>query len=360
LKKQHLVFNFTDQITPKNPMHKILLTIAISTLATCSFAQTDSSAFFFQKGMDEKEKGRKLESLKQFERAFYYNPKDIKTVSELASAYLHINRYGQAKEKFLLLEKMGDRSDSTYRQLMLLSFNSRQFDDVIKYASLLKKVRPAEQTAFYLGKSFYEKEDLGNAIAYLKIAEKEIPGNADIPYTIARAYADMFNYQKAIEFFHKAIALKPAENRWIYELALIYDALPDPKNSLKYMIEAGDKGYKKDREYMQNLSTAYLNAGQLNEGIGILKDLLQKRPSDIYILNSLAEAYYDSKKYDEAIAFFDQLLEVDPKNAGALYMIGMSFQKKGQKEKGMALCDKAIEMDPGLQNLKQKKELPGF
>jgi hypothetical protein len=41
-------------------------------------------------------------------------------------------------------------------------------------------------------------------------------------------------------------------------------------------------------------------------------------------------------------------------------MIGMSFQKKGEKEKGMALCDKAIQLDPSLQNLKQKKELPGF
>lgn len=341
-------------------MRKLILSLLVICISILANSQSDSATFFYQKGLDEKAKGRQLESLKQFEKAYKYNQADKKIVSEMAAAYLHMNRYGQAKEKFLQLEKMGDKSDSTYRQLMLLSFNSRQFDDVIKYASLLKKVKPAEQTAYYLGKSFYEKEDLKNGIIYLQIAEKEMPVNSDIPYTIARAYADMFNYQKAVPYFQKAIELNPGQNRWMYELALIYDAMPDPKNCLKYMLMAGDNGYKKDREYMQNLSTAYLNVGQLNEGIAILKDMLDKRPSDIYILNSLGEAYYDSKKYDDAIIYFDQLVALDPKNAGALYMIGMSYQKKGEKQKGMAICDKAIEMDPGLQNLRQKKELPGF
>jgi len=341
-------------------MRKIILSLVVISISILSNAQTDSASFYYQKALEEKAKGRQLESVKQFEKAFRYNSNDKKIVSEMAAGYLHLNRYAQAKEKFQLLEKLGDQSDSTYRQLMLLSFNSRQFDDVIKYASLLKKVKPAEQTAYYLGKSFYEKEDLGNAIKYLQIAEKEQPQNSDVPYTIARSYADMFNYKNALVYFQKAVAMEPQQNRWIYEMALIYDAVPDPKNALKYMIEAGDKGYKKDREYMQNLSTAYLNAGKLNEGIDILKDMIQKRPSDIYLLNSLAEAYYDSKKYDDAISFFDQLLAIDPNNASALYMIGMSYQKKGEKERGMSICDKAIQMDPSLQNLKQKKELPGF
>ncbi len=341
-------------------MLKIILALTLIFTLSQAFGQPDSAAFFYQKGMEENIKGRALESVRQFEKAYQYNSKDKSIISALASGYLHLNRYGQAREKFLLLEKLGDHSDSTYRQLMLLSFSNRQFDETIKYASLLKKVRPEEYTAYYLGKSFYEKGDLKNGIIYLQIAEKENPSNADIPYTIARSYADMFNYQKALTYFQKAVTLNPTQNRWIYEMALIYDAVPDPKNALKYILEAGEKGYHKDREYLQNLSTAYLNNGSLKEGIDILKNMLEQRPSDIYILNSLAEAYYDSKKYDDAILFFNQLLSLDPNNAGALYMIGMSWQKKGQKEKGMGLCDRAIQMDPSLQNLKQKREVSGF
>lgn len=336
-------------------MRKIILTAAVLGMSTAIFAQADSAAHFLQKGMDEKAKGRRLEALRAFEKAAHYKKDDKQITSELAAAYLDQRRYSQAKTSFQQLEKLGDQTDSTYRQLMLLSFNLRQFDDAIKYASLLKKVRPAEQTAWYLGKSFYEKEDLGNAIKYLDIAAKENPASAEIPYTVARAYADMMNYKAAIPYFHKAIELNPTQPRWIYEMALIYYAIPDEQNSLKYMLEAGEKGYKKDNEYLQNLATAYANAGKPAEAISMLKEILEKRPTDINIITMLAESCYDAKKYDEAIDYFDKLLQIDNKNAEALYMIGMSFQKKGDKPKGQALCDKAIQMDPSLSSLKQQK-----
>ena len=339
-------------------MCRLILTFLAIGISTMAISQTDSSAYFLQKGIEEKTKGRRQESLKHFEKAFHYKKDDTKVVSELAAAYLDLRRYPQAKEKFALLEKLGDKSDSTYRQLMLLSYNMRQFDDVITYASQLKKVKPSEPTAFYLAKAYYAKEDLGKAIKYFDYAAKENPTNAEIPYTVARAYADMFNYKQSVEYFQKAIKLN--ENpRWIYELALMYYAIPDNVSSLKYMIEAVEKGYKKDNEYMQNLATAYINAGKPAEGLAILKELLQKRPSDMNLLNMIAEGYYDTKNYDEAINHFDKILEADKNNAEALYMIGMSFQKKGEKQKGQALCDKAIEMDPSLQSLKQKKQLPG-
>ena len=340
-------------------MRKLIIASVLLCSTSALFAQTDSATYFLQKGLEEKAKSHKVESLKQLEKAYSYNKNNKQIVSELASAYLDMRRYVQAKEKYQQLEQMGDKSDSTYRQLMNLCFNTRQFDDAIKYASLLKKANPSEKVAYVIGKSNYEKENLGDAIKYLDIATKEDPQNAEIPYTVARAYADMQNYKQSIPYFQKAVQLKPNENRWIYEMALIYYAMNDDQNSLKYILEAGDKGYKKDNEYLQNLSTAYINAGKADEGIKVLLDLQQRRPSDMNILNTLAQAYYDTKKYDDAIKYWDQVLTMDKNNAEALYMIGMSFQKKGDKQKGMALCDKAIQMDPGLQSLKQKQQMPG-
>ena len=341
-------------------MLRVIITSAVLSISTLVLAQTDSSTYFLQKGLEEKAKGRRMESLKQFEKAISYDKNNKAVVSELAAAYLDLRRYSQARTTFLKLNELGDQSDSTYRQLMLLSFNMRQFDDAIKYAQQLKKVNPSEKTAQYLGKAYYAKEDLGNAIKFLTQASKEEPQNAEIPYTVARAYADMQNYSSAISFFQKAVQLNPTQNRWIYEMALIYYGLNDDQNSLKYMIEAGEKGYKKDNEYMQNLATAYLNAGRFNEGIAALQEILQRRPQDKNLLYTIAEAYYNVKKYDDAINHYDDILKLDKQNAEALYMIGMCYQKKGEKQKGMALCDKAIEMDPSLQSLKQKKEIPGI
>ena len=324
-----------------------------------SVTNTDSADFFLQKGLQEKQVGRRMESLKNFNKAYIYDNKNKVIVSELAAAYFDLRKYSQAKDMYKKLEELGDQSPATYKQLMDLSFNLKQHEDVILYANKLKKADPAEKTSFYIGKVHYGQENFGEAIKHLTIAIKEDVRNAEAPYMIARSYAEMQNYKQSIPFFQKAIELDTAKNNWMYELALIYYAIHDDKNALKYMLLAGEKGYRRDNEYLENLGIAYLNIGQLDKGVSIMDEILKKRPSDMNVLNMVAEAYYDKGKYPQAIDYWDQVLLYDKGNASALYMIGMSYQKKGEKEKGRYLCDKAIAMDPSLSLLKQKKEMPG-
>ena len=341
-------------------MRRLILAAVVMGTSVISVAQTDSAKFFLQKGLDEKTKGRRMESLKHFEKAYNYNKTDRQIVSELAVAYVDLRRYGQAREKYQQLEQMGTTSVDVYKQIMLLSFNMRMFEDAIKYANALKKIDASEKVNYYLGKANYEREYYGDAIKFLDAAAKEDPNNAEIPYMIAKAYADMMNYKQAVGYFQKAIALKPDQGYWIYEMALMYYGMHDDQNALKYMLEAPEKGLKRDNEYLENLGIAYLNVGKFKEGLAILKEMLQRRPSDVNLLNMIAEALYDAKQYNDAIDHWDQLLALDKTNASALYMIGLSYQKKGEKQKGMALCDKAIEMDPSLAKNKQKIQMPGM
>ena len=341
-------------------MRRLILAAVVMGTSVISVAQTDSAKFFLQKGLDEKTKGRRMESLKHFEKAYNYNKTDRQIVSEFAAAYVDLRRYGQAREKYQQLEQMGTTSVDVYKQIMLLSFNMRMFEDAIKYANALKKIDASEKVNYYLGKANYEREYYGDAIKFLDAAAKEDPNNAEIPYMIAKAYADMMNYKQAVGYFQKAIALKPDQGYWIYEMALMYYGMHDDQNALKYMLEAPEKGLKRDNEYLENLGIAYLNVGKFKEGLAILKEMLQRRPSDVNLLNMIAEALYDAKQYNDAIDHWDQLLALDKTNASALYMIGLSYQKKGEKQKGMALCDKAIEMDPSLAKNKQKIQMPGM
>lgn len=322
--------------------------------------QTDSAGYFLQKGLDEKAKGRRLESLKYFEKAAKYDASNKAIVSELASAYMDLRRYGFARDTYKKLVELGDNSAATYKQLVTLSFQMKQHDDVLLYASSLKKIDPSEKISYYIGRVQYEQDNYGEAIKTLQDAAKEDPSNAEIPYMIAHSYADMMNYRQAIPYFEKAIALNPTQSYWIYELGLICYAMHDDKNALKYILMAGEKGYKKDNDYLENLGIAYLNVGDLEQGVAILGEILKRKPSDLNILNMVAEAYYYKGKYQLAIDYWDQVMYYDKNNASALYMIGMSYQKKGDKEKGQFLCDKAIELDPSLASLKQKKQMAGL
>jgi tetratricopeptide (TPR) repeat protein len=311
-------------------MNKYLLFAATAALlSSASFAQTDSSAVYLQKAIDEKAKGRRMEAIKSLEKAQTLNKNNKQVVNELAASYLDVRMLAKAKAAFQQLETIGGATADTYRQLMNLNFNMRQFNDAIRYAELVQKSSTGEKVAYIIGRSYYEMDDLGNSIKYLESAIKEDPSNSQVPHLLAMAYTNMQNFKQAIPYFEKAIALEPANNRFLYEMALAYYGMGDDKNALRYMLEAGEKGYKKDSEYMQNLSTALMNAGKFSEGLDIMKKALEKRPSDIGLIDMIAEACYDAGKFDDAISFYNKILAIDEKKAEALYMMGMAYQKKG-------------------------------
>jgi tetratricopeptide (TPR) repeat protein len=325
-----------------------------------AFCQADSSKYFLQKGLDEKQKGHRMESLKNFEKSFKYDSSNKVMLDELASAYMDLRKYYQAKETYKKLVNLGETSPANYRELLQLCFNLKAYDEAIVYANDLKKAAPSEKVNYYLGKINYERENYGDALKYLSAAAKDDPQNAEVSYMMGRSYADMQNYKQAIPLYQKAIEQDGSKYGWIYELGLISYANNNNVDALKYIQLAGEKGYPKDNGYMQNLGIAALDAGKFDQGISILNDLLKKRPADLTLLDMVAQAYYDNGKYDDAMNNWDSILGYDKSNASALYMIGMCYMKKGDKEKGRQLCDKAIQMDPSLASYKQKREMTGF
>ncbi|MDP4264094.1 MAG: tetratricopeptide repeat protein [Bacteroidota bacterium] len=345
----------------KNPLRSLIPAMIFLLATFPAFAQSkDSADYFFQKGLLEKQNGRRLESFKQFEKAFTYDTTNKIVLNELALACLDLRKYAEAIGAYKRLVTLGETTAANYKQLLLLSFNFKQNDDVLLYAAKLKEADTSEKVSYYIGKVHYDNDNYGEAIQNLEKASKEDPQNAEVPYMIAHCYADMENYKEAIPYFQKAVQLDTSKPYWIYEMGLIYYAINDNKNALKYILEAGDKGLKKDNAYMENVGNAYLNAGNFDQGIIIMTDVLKRKPSDINVLNTVAQAYYDKGKYQEAIDYWDKVLSYDKQNASALYMIGMSFQKKGEKEKGQQLCDRAIQMDPSLGSLRQKKMMQGL
>ncbi len=344
----------------KNPMKQFLLAAIIMAIAPAGFAQSDSASYYLKMGLEEKAKGRRLQTNQQLLKASSFEPTNKEILAELASSYQELRKYYPAYETYKKMAELGDESAATYKQLLTLAYNLKQNNDVVLFAGKLKKADPNEKVNYYVGKVHYDTENYGEAIRTLNEAAKEDPSNGEIPYMIARSYSDMSNHKQAIPFFHKAIDLDTTKPNWIYEMGLIYYALHDDKNALKYIQMAGDKGMNRDNSYLENLGIAYLNAGELDKGVEIMDEVLKRKPSDINVLNMVAEAYYYKGKWQKAIDYWDQILYYDKQNASALYMIGMSYQKKGEKAKGEQLCDKAIEMDPSLAALKQKKMMMGL
>ncbi|HUR10458.1 MAG TPA: tetratricopeptide repeat protein [Flavitalea sp.] len=335
-------------------IHRCILALCCISFLSAG-AQTDSAAIYFEKGKEEKTARRFREAEKRFVKAISLAPDNLDYYLELADTYNAQNRYFEAKETFLKAEKLQPSNPVVIENLATLSFNTRKWADAIRYSKKVQELKLNKPVNFIIGNSYYQQENYGEAIKYLTEAAKEEPKKGEIPYTIARSYLDMSNYKLSAANFEKAISLDSSKVTWIYEAGLVYYAIPDYKKSLYYIQLAGDRGYTKSNDYLENLGNAYMNVGQHEKAVEVFRQILTRKPSDQEILYQIAQAYYKSGKYQLAIDYWDQVLTLDKTNARVLYMIGLSYQKKGEKQKGMQLCDKAIEMDPSLNSLKSKQ-----
>jgi tetratricopeptide (TPR) repeat protein len=320
-----------------------------------AFSQSnDSSSFYYQKGIHEKEERRFMVAFNDLQKATDFKADNVDAQKQLGLTSLELRKYGNAEVAFLKVEEIKKDDPTAIENLATLYFWTHQWKQAIDYSLKAQQLNVGKNWNYVLGKSYYQQEDYGNAFKYLQVASKEDSANAEIPYMLARSFVDMNNYKVAIPFFKRAIALDSTKAEWIYECALTLATIPDDRSAIQYYLLAAAKGYKTDNDFYENLSDSYLASGQPEKGIDLMLQVLQKKPADLVLLYSVADAYYKMKKYQLAIDYWDKILYFDKENARALYMIGMSYQKKGDTDKGRQLCDKAIALDPSLKSLKQE------
>jgi len=328
-------------------------------ISPCAYSQTDSTAFYFQKGTAEKEARRFREAEKNFAKAAQFSPKDAKVLMGWGQSLVEQKRYLEAKEKYTTAYQADNKNAEVIENLATLSMNTRQWNDAITYAKKMQEAKIGNSANYIIAKSYFEQENYGECLKYCELAFKDDPKRAETPYIAGRSFVEMSNYKKAAGCFEQALERDSTKVNWMYEAGLVYYAIPDDKKAIYWLEKAGAKGYARSNDYLENLANAYLNTKNYEKGLPLLQEVLQRKPADQELLYNVADAFYQTGKYDDAISYWDKILAIDKQNASALYMIGMSYQKKGEKEKGQQLCDKAIQMDPSLKNLKQEQKMPG-
>jgi tetratricopeptide (TPR) repeat protein len=322
----------------------IILLAAGNTL----LAQADSARHYLDLGLKAQTERRYALAERHLSKSIQFDSVSVETRFALAAVYYEMRKYGNALNQYQAVYNRDNNNREAISKLAELNYNLHRWNDAIRFSKMAQQINAPGRHHYILGKAYYELEDYGQSVEFLGKASREEPANAEAPYLIGRAFVEMSNYKMAVPYFEQAINIDTTKFSWVYELALIYSAIPDDRTAIKYMELAAQRGYKTDNDYYENLSYCYLNTGQIDKAIEKLKEVLAKKPADLTILYAVAEAYYIKGKYADAIDYWDQVLFYDKQNAKALYMIGMAYQKKGEKQKGIALCDKAIEMDPGL------------
>ncbi len=319
----------------------------------------DSAKFYLQKAIIEKQHPHI--AFQFLQKALSFDKENIEVLSEYASVTMELRKYEFSKDALEQLYKADNKNEKVIEDLAHVYLYLRKFDEAIVFGKKMIENGIGTDADYIVGKSEYENENYYDAVRFLEGYYKRVSDRPEIPYIIARCYVELSQYKKAADYFEKTIAIDSNNFYRIYEMALVYSAIPDEKSAIKYFELAAAKGLKKDNDYYENLGNSYASINQMEKAIESYNMVLKRKPNDPDILTLVAECYYKTGNYTQAIEYWSRILQNDPKHARSLYMVGMSYQKKGEKDKGQAICEKAIELDPSLANNKHQTQLnPGL
>lgn len=168
---------------------------------------------------------------------------------------------------------------------------------------------------------YYDLKDYKGAIEeYAKIE----PATYESLLGIASSYQALGDNTNAIEYYKKALKLRPTDSDIAYYIAVLYGESEDWDSAKAYLTKSLtlNKNNTKASEFLQTI----------NEQIVLSK------------LNKAIEAY-DAEKYDVALPIFNEVLAADANNSYAYYYRGMIEDSKEKRLEAINDFKKAYELN---------------
>ncbi len=232
--------------------------------------------------------------------------------------------------------KSNSQVPEMYVNMALAQAQDNRFDDALKTLQTAQTKFPNESTIgatlknissmktdnqlTVAAKAFGDKDYQTAINSYLAIK----PATADTMLGVATAYQEMGNRTKAIDYYKKALELKPVDSDIAYAIACLYGEGED---------------YKNTKEYLQKAIAFNKNNTQ---AIEYLKSIDEMESSNL--LND-AIALYEANNYDESLVKFNQILAKDKQNSYALYYRGMIYDAKEKRNEAIADLKKAYDLN---------------
>ena len=162
-----------------------------------------------------------------------------------------------------------------------------------------------------LGEAAEQQGISEKALAYLIEAKKQDPENPEILFEFGRVSLRRDLVKDAVPALEEAVALRPAQDSYIYVLA-----------------------------------SAHVADVNLAKAASLLSGLLQKHPEDAVLNYAMGAVYYLQAKFPEAEASLKRSLKLKPDQVAASYYLALTYQGKGDDEQAASLFREVIKRQP--------------
>ncbi len=228
-----------------------------------------------------------------------------------------------------------------------------QDSEILKYPNINSKVYNNR------GKIYLQLGEYQQAVDYYNKAIAINPTDTDAYNNRGIAYRNLGKYQEAIQDYTKAITINPQSantynNRGVvyYNLKEYQKAIEDFNQAIVINPQDGDAYY--------NRGNAYCDLGEYQKAIQDYNQVIKINPQSSETYNNRGIAYYNLKEYQKAMEDYNQVIKINPKyvipynNRGNVYYdLGIKYQQERNKQEAkkyyhlaIADYDKALSIKP--------------
>lgn len=164
-------------------------------------------------------------------------------------------------------------------------------------------------------------------------------------FRIASAFRFRANYEKAAEFFEKALTENPSNPDSWFQLALSYEH--------SHKLHLALAAYDSYLEVEPNCEVGWYNRGILLEHLGELDKAMASYKKSLSLMPDFSDAWFnlgnlfaDMGQFKNAIKTFERVISIDPKDSGGYFNLAMVYEEIGNFRTAIEKYTIAISLRP--------------
>lgn len=190
---------------------------------------------------------------------------------------------------------------------------------------------------------------VGEVDAAIEAFQRSLAAGADssVLYTeLAREYVRRGDLNRGEEMARKAVGTDPKSIEAYYLLGKIHAARQEWEPSevaLRKVVELDEEG---EGDGAIALASVYVESKRPEKAVSILKELLEKNPSNLFGHYYLGRVYSEMNRMDDALASYGRALEIHSGFTSALKAIALIHEYQGKKDEAIEAYKGVLEAEP--------------
>lgn len=241
-------------------------------------------------------------------------------------------------------------SISTYEEWITASFdaldenNNAQAEQCLKNAMKLEPANPQNGLLFVnLGTIQRNQQKYQDAEISYTCAISLLEENTVAFSTRASLYAEMEEYQKAIDDYSVIIGRNPENEDALYERALCRLMNNDTVGA-RFDLETIDKFNPKSAKSRLGMAMVYKAMGENAMAVELYNALIKANPNSWSLLRDRAEVYFFSKRLGAALIDIDKSISMNGKDPLSYFLRAKIRWAKGDREYARRDLNRAVEL----------------